>query len=90
MSDPPGQIVLDQNDAWVLAQLFWEHLPSLRLLTAWLYVSALHIQDGNTPLPLEIAGLGRLIDDLSGAGPPIYDSEDLRGALRTYVSGTRF
>lgn len=75
---------VEGSAAWIVAALFWEHLPSLRLMTSWLYVSALCAQNGSGRLDLEEGSLGSLIGAMSGAGPPIYDAEDLRGNLRSY------
>jgi hypothetical protein len=74
------QLDVEGSAAWILASLFWEHLPSLRLMTSWFYVSALCVQHGSDRLFLEECSLGSLIRALSGAGPPIYDAEDL-GAI---------
>lgn len=72
---------MSQIDAWLLAALFWDHLPSLRLMTSWLYISALHIQETGRELSIAMTSLGSLLEKLSSAGPPLHDAEGLRGSL---------
>lgn len=80
----PGLIELENTDAWIISSLFWDHLVSLRLLASWLYVGAMHVQEGRKELPISVAKLGGLIDALTAAGPPVFDAEELRGSIRQY------
>lgn len=82
----PEPIGVSDCGAWIISQLFWKHLTSLRLLTAYLIVDGLAIQQGTPRLNLGQSGLGRFIDDLSSSGPPNYDAENMRGQLHNYNS----
>lgn len=82
----PNPIGVEDSGAWVIAQLFWNHLTSLRLLTAYLIVDSLTVQQRIPRLNLDQSGLGRLIADLSSSGPPIYDAENMRSQLHNYNS----
>jgi len=88
MADNVGGVLdaidIDQSGAWLLAELFWGRLPSLRLLTPWFFISAIHIREGLDPLALSMESLGRLLDDVSGSGPPHYDAESLRSNMGRY------
>jgi hypothetical protein len=84
-SDPEPIGVRDCG-AWIISQLLWNHLTTLRLLTAYLIVDGLAIQQGTPRLNLGQSGLGRFIDDLSSSGPPIYDAENMRSQLHNYNS----
>ncbi len=68
-----------ETGSYVLSQLFWSHLTSFRLLTAWLIVDQLAKCLEAPRLSISQQGLGLLVSHLSHGGPPIYDLEDMRG-----------
>jgi hypothetical protein len=65
--------------ARLIARLHWHHLSEFSLLTAWMHVSALSVQQGGEPLVLRAPG--RLLRDLSSAGPPHVDTRPLHATL---------
>ena len=63
---------------YVLATLFNSHLTTIRLLISWTIVGAIGQAMQKPPLVISREGIGRLIEDLSFGGAPIYDVEGMR------------
>jgi hypothetical protein len=80
----PKAIETFNSGAWILAQLFWHHLTILRLLTPWLIIEALGIQQSSPKPAITFEHFGTFLIDLSASGPPIFDAENLRGKLLQY------
>lgn len=67
-----------ESGPYVLAILFHNHLTILGLLTSWTIVDVLGRHMGLPPIQITQDGLGRLLEDLSIGGPPIFDVEAMR------------
>lgn len=73
------------SEAWLISQLFWNHLQSLRLAVPWLFISALDLQNNGHGFGISLDKIGLLMTHLSSAGPSIYDAENLRANIRKYI-----
>jgi len=81
----PDPVTVFNSGAWILSQLYWQHLNCLRLVTSWLIVDALALQEGSPRLQIRDRKLGRLLEDISASGPPLFDAENARGQLHKYA-----
>ena len=73
------------SEAWILSQLYWNHLGSFKLAVPLLYISALDIQNGGHGFGISLNNIGAFLMDLSFSGPNMYDAENLRANIRKYV-----
>jgi hypothetical protein len=71
--------------AWIMAQLYWCHLSTLRLLTSWLIVDALGQQERSPRPVIHLKELGTFLEHLCMSGPPLFDAESLRGKTLRYL-----
>lgn len=61
--------------SWIFSALYWDHLASCRLSTAWFFTNAIRNQHKLPEYRLKLDKLGRFPDSLSGSGPPLYDGQ---------------